>query len=1491
MSASSAAAPKRVLSLFVAGLLTTGAVALALPGTAQADTQPLTGTPATVTADALPTVQINGVAWAQAVVGNTVYVGGDFSTARPAGAAAGTQETARTNLLAYDIRTGELITSFAPVLNGQVLAVTASPDGSRLYIAGDFTQVDGSVRNRVAAFDTATGTLVSAWHPNINSQVRALAATADTVYMGGSITAVGGVSRTRLAAVAAADGTLLPWAPVPGIATTGTSGNDQVMSLVLTGNGTQVVAAGRFAYMNGTKATGVAAIDAVTGATRPFAINQKITNQGDYSAVYSVTTDGVNVYGTGYDFGGPGNLEGSFVAKADGGAIVEVNGCRGDTYSSYPTNGVLYIASHTHDCSSIGGAPEQPVRVHKFATAYTIAPSGVNGSTTFSNKNMVGQPAGKQLDWFPTMTPGTYTGQGQAGWSVTGNGQYVVYGGEFPRVNGSGQQGLVRYAVPALAPNKVGPSAGPVATATSPQPGLAKITWTTTDDQDNEYLTYSVYREGVAAPVYETVKASRWWQNSELTATEAGVSGALRYRVVATDPFGNQAVGEWVDVEVTAATTSPTVRPYADTVKADGAQSLWRLGETTGSTAADAVGTAPLTAGTGISRGVAGALTGDTNTAYGFNGTASATLATGTATAAPNVFTEEAWFQTSSKSGGRILGFGNAKTGTSSTYDRQVYLDNQGRVNFSVKVPKFFGLATETRTVTGSIAVNDGKWHHVAASMSPAGMVLFVDGKQVGARTDTTSGIAYNGYFRVGSDRAVSGSDTFNGKVDEVALYANALTADQVAAHAAAGGIATVAANLAPTARFASTSTGLVASLDATGSKDADGTIATYAWTFGDGSTGTGATATRTYAAAGTYLVTLTVTDNRGGTSTATRTVSVAPVVPNKAPTAAFTVSAKDLALSVDAVGSADSDGVVKAYTWTFGDGSTATGATASHTYAAGGTFHVTLTVTDDKGATGAIGQDVTVVAPPVEVVVAKDTFGRTVTGGLGTADVGGAWTASAGAVRQSVDAGVATLRLDAANQNTGSYLGGIALTDANVLTSFSLDAMPTGGGTMVFVSGRRVAANQEYRVRVRFAPDGQVGLAVSRLNAGTEGFPGGEVIVPGLTYTAGTSVNVRVQVSGTGTTQVTASAWVAGSAEPTTPTLVRTDAAAELQVPGSVGLNAHRPASATAANVVRVTGFRVSTMMAAAPVTPVPPANVAPTASFTAGPAGLTVSFDGAGSADSDGAVASYAWAFGDGQTGEGRTASHTYAFSGTYPVTLTVTDDKGATATTTTDVTVLAPPVLEVVAGDTFNRTVTGGLGTADTGGDWTVVAGATRQSVTPGVAELRLDAAGNNTGSYLGGISRTDADVRATFSLTEMPTGNGTYVYVTGRRVGTGQEYRARVRVMADGRIALAVSRLSGGTEAFPGGEVVLPGLVYTAGTGVNVRVTVSGTDTTQVQATVWLAGGTEPTTPSITRTDTTAELQAAGGVGIAAHRPSGTTVATAVRFTAFTVTPAV
>ena len=87
-----------------------------------------------------------------------------------------------------------------------------------------------------------------------------------------------------------------------------------------------------------------------------------------------------------------------------------------------------------------------------------------------------------------------------------------------------------------------------------------------------------------------------------------------------------------------------------------------------------------------------------------------------------------------------------------------------------------------------------------------------------------------------------------------------------------------------------------------------------------------------------------------------------------------------------------------------------------------------------------------------------------------------------------------------------------------------------------------------------------------------------------------------------------------------------------------------------------------------------VPGENVAPTASFTSSASGLTVSFTDA-SSDSDGAIAARLWSFGDGTTSTATNPSKTYASAGTYSVTLTVTDDDGATGSATKSVTVTAP------------------------------------------------------------------------------------------------------------------------------------------------------------------------------------------------------------------------
>lgn len=83
-------------------------------------------------------------------------------------------------------------------------------------------------------------------------------------------------------------------------------------------------------------------------------------------------------------------------------------------------------------------------------------------------------------------------------------------------------------------------------------------------------------------------------------------------------------------------------------------------------------------------------------------------------------------------------------------------------------------------------------------------------------------------------------------------------------------------------------------------------------------------------------------------------------------------------------------------------------------------------------------------------------------------------------------------------------------------------------------------------------------------------------------------------------------------------------------------------------------------------------PANQPPTAQFSYSCTGLSCTFDGSGSSDVDGTLVSYAWNFGDGNSGPGVTAVHTYGDAGTYPVELTVTDDDGATGSITHSVSV---------------------------------------------------------------------------------------------------------------------------------------------------------------------------------------------------------------------------
>jgi PKD repeat protein len=211
-------------------------------------------------------------------------------------------------------------------------------------------------------------------------------------------------------------------------------------------------------------------------------------------------------------------------------------------------------------------------------------------------------------------------------------------------------------------------------------------------------------------------------------------------------------------------------------------------------------------------------------------------------------FTVEIRFRTKEKFGNII------QKGQSASKGGQWKIENpQG-------IPTCLFKGSAGRVATGAkTAINDNQWHVLTCVLTKTRVTMYVDGVERshlnGSAGTVDNAIPMTVGGKINCDQVTVTCDYFSGQIDYVKI--------------------TKAVNAPPVPSIASSCVARACAFDGSGSSDPDGTVASYAWGFGDGGTSTAIAPSHSYAADGTYDVTLKVTDNQGGTTTTTSSVTV----------------------------------------------------------------------------------------------------------------------------------------------------------------------------------------------------------------------------------------------------------------------------------------------------------------------------------------------------------------------------------------------------------------------------------------------------------------------------------------------------------------------------------------------------------------------------------------------------------------------------------------
>ncbi len=338
-------------------------------------------------------------------------------------------------------------------------------------------------------------------------------------------------------------------------------------------------------------------------------------------------------------------------------------------------------------------------------------------------------------------------------------------------------------------------------------------------------------------------------------------------------------------------------------------------------------------------------------------------------------------------------------------------------------------------------------------------------------------------------------------------------------------------------------------------------------------------------------------------------------------PIASFTATPNPATMGAsvafDASGSSDPDGNIVSYAWDFGDSTGGSGVTAAHTYLAFGTFNATLTVTDNESFTATAYRHIAVRAPPIAFFTATPN----------PAVVEASITFDASASRDP-DGTVVSYRWEFGDSTNGS----------GAITTHPYAIPGTYNVTLNVTDNNSLNGSAYHDVVVQPAPPGpQPPVADFTANP--------------LRVNPGVPVTFDASASFDPDGTIASYTWEFGDST------------------GGSGVVATHSFATPGVFTVNLTVVDNQTLSSSA--THQVTINARPHAAFLFAPTtvyvGVSVTFDGSGSTDPDGSIASYGWDFGDGSTGTGVQASHVFAAKGTFQIRLTVVDNDGLSNQTT--------------------------------------------------------------------------------------------------------------------------------------------------------------------------------------------------------------------------------